>query len=619
MTAHVARFFSFPLLAKELTEAAARRRTYVARVLYAVLLYALFATFMPRWLWQPGTSPLQAMGAGRQLFQQLIMLQAAGIALFLPALMCGRIAQEKERDSLVLLLLTELRPWQIVLQKYAGGLVPMLTFLLLGMPLAAIAYAFGGVTDATLFGQLAALVVTALQVGAIALFCSAWCRTTVSAFLATYFIGAAFYAGPPLLFLILKEVFYSAALVRGINWWQYDDYFFLHIPFAVVDLAGVSRSGGTFNALRLAKYAMPSLLSIPLFLTFARVALVRRAFAPPSHFFLKIFRRIDGWMKRSNHIVGNVMLIRERENLPGDQPIYWRETARRALGKVNYLVRMLVVVQIPVVFLCGFLGSVGYGGQCEELSVVAAFLVAMATIGLSVQAANTIVSERVHQTLEVLLTTPLSGHDIVRQKARALNRLAWVAAVPLLTVFGTELWIEAGMGPLSWGSSMLYRGDGWLAYAVCAVSLVAIYLPMIIWLSLWIGLRVRTRFRAIVTALVTLVLWVALPIVAVEAVESFRGSSTPAVNAIALLSPYTVGMLNEETHLRDFPFEDERVYSTSMLRQFPDNFPPLDPLALWWRMLSPWPLIVLNAVLYGTITLLIRRHALANADRWLRR
>ena len=183
------RFFSLPLLAKELTEAAARRRTYVLRVVYGALLFAVFAALAPRWLWRGSYDPLSVMGAGREMFESILMLQFIGIALFLPAMMCGRIAEEKERDSLVLLFLTDLRPWSIVLQKYLGGLVPMLSFLLLAMPLAAIAYAFGGVTTDMLATGLYALLLTCLQIGALALMCSAWCRTTVSALLSTYLLA----------------------------------------------------------------------------------------------------------------------------------------------------------------------------------------------------------------------------------------------------------------------------------------------------------------------------------------------------------------------------------------------------------------------------------------------
>ena len=162
-------------------------------------------------------------------------------------------------------------------------------------------------------------------------------------------------------------------------------------------------------------------------------------------------------MKRGNRLVGNVMLVRERENLPVSEPIFWRETTRRALGKVHYLVRILVAIEIPTVLLCALASGFGYGGQVDELSMLAACLAGLATVALSVQSANTIVSERVQQTLEVLLTTPLSGQQIVLEKARALWRLQLVATVPLLTVFGVESWLEAGVSGQN-------RTDNWPAY-----------------------------------------------------------------------------------------------------------------------------------------------------------
>ena len=123
-----ARWFHFPLLEKELTEEAARRRTYSMRVVYGVLLFLIVGVGESQFFNGAPEDPLRVLGEGDQLFRTLIETQFAGIFLFLPALMCGRITHEKERDSLALLLLTDLRPWQIVLQKYLAGLVPMITF-----------------------------------------------------------------------------------------------------------------------------------------------------------------------------------------------------------------------------------------------------------------------------------------------------------------------------------------------------------------------------------------------------------------------------------------------------------------------------------------------------------
>ena len=173
---------ALPLLAKELIEIAARRRTYITRVVYALLLFGFFAGINESTLRHAAANPLNAMGAGRNMFDVLIVLQLAGIYLFLPAFTAGLITQEKERDSLVLLLLTELSPWQILLQKFGSGLVSIFSFLLIGMPLAALCYAYGGISPETLFQGVAVLFLTCLQVAAFALLCSTLARTTLPKF-----------------------------------------------------------------------------------------------------------------------------------------------------------------------------------------------------------------------------------------------------------------------------------------------------------------------------------------------------------------------------------------------------------------------------------------------------
>ena len=588
------RLFSFPLLAKELTEAAARRRTYVLRVVYGVALFAVFAAMAPRWLWRGTYDPLSVMGAGGGMFESILLLQFIGIALFLPAMMCGRIAEEKERDSLVLLFLTDLRPWSIVLQKYLGGLVPMLSFLLLAMPLAAIAYAFGGVTTSTLATGLYALLLACLQVGALALMCSAWCRTTVSALLSTYLLGVVFYLGP-LLLLALFRIVTRLNLGPGPS-----DAFYLHVPPALVWVSGRGIVGTMFvNVIPMLLNSIPILISIALFLLLARVFLVRRAFLPPSHFFLRLFRRLDGVMHRANRITGHRMLLRETRSLPDDDPIAWREMTRKALGKVHYLVRILTAIELPVIFLCAIASfeTDEFRGQNPMLSVLAALTGTLAVLALSVQAANTIVSERVQQTLEVLLTTPLTAREIVAQKARVLRRFMLVLAVPLVTIFGSECYLEWGITPGSGEAK-----DGPLIYIVCVLLTVGIFLPLTSWLSLWIGLKMRTRFKAILTALAVIVAWCVVPVIGVIFLQSVRGFDEPPgvlIKGVLLaLSPVGVPAINEESDLH--------------------NFPPFDA----WHSNMPgtaWLVLAVNFTFYAALLLLFRHLALSRADRYLRR
>ena len=107
----------FPLLTRELTEQAARKRTFVLRAIYAVILYG--CTFFTLWeeMSRWSNQSFAFMGRGKELFETLAQLQFYGIYLFLPAMTCGVLTSEKERDTLSLLMLSRLGGWSIILGK----------------------------------------------------------------------------------------------------------------------------------------------------------------------------------------------------------------------------------------------------------------------------------------------------------------------------------------------------------------------------------------------------------------------------------------------------------------------------------------------------------------------
>src|SRR5579859_1728420 len=140
-----------PLLGKELIEQAARKRTYIVRVLYALLLFFVAYLYFYETLQSGATSPLAVLGSGRTMFMALVFMQFTGVYLFMPAITCGVITQEKEHDSLQLLFLTRLGPWTILFEKLLGRMVPMVSFLLLSLPLLAFAYSLGGISPSLLW------------------------------------------------------------------------------------------------------------------------------------------------------------------------------------------------------------------------------------------------------------------------------------------------------------------------------------------------------------------------------------------------------------------------------------------------------------------------------------
>lgn len=182
-----------PLLGKELMEQSARRRTWIARTIYASILFIIFALLYAFYVERfTRDSGMGVLGMGRRIFEDMMGFLFAGIYVFLPAMVSGVITYEKERQSLPLLILTGMSPWRILLEKLLGRLIPMGTFLLVSLPLMATCYALGGVEPERYLEAVYLLLLTCLQAGFLALACSAWCRTSVEAFIATYVFGTIF-------------------------------------------------------------------------------------------------------------------------------------------------------------------------------------------------------------------------------------------------------------------------------------------------------------------------------------------------------------------------------------------------------------------------------------------
>ena len=570
-----ARLFHLPLLAKELLEQAARPRTYWMRVAYGGLLYLVVVLPQLEFFKSSG-NPRGVLGQGRELFDALVGFQFAGIFFFLPALMSGRITMEKERASLALLLLTELSPAQIVLQKFFAGLVPMLTFLLLGLPLAAVAYAFGGFPPGDLALAAVTLLLCCLQVGAIALWCSALYRTTVGAFIGTYAIGAAFYLGPAVILTFVDWIGWvpSSHIDKAV--------IFMHVPPAAFEEIRSDRLRSVDDL----RFFTAILASTTFFLWLAIHHLPRKAFAPPTRFLKRLFEFLDRVAQRVNRRLGNVVLGRRTNTLPDDAPVLWREKRSRLMGRPAYLVRLLVAVEVPVVLIAlSATVSNPYSNEQYALSVLAACAGTFGVLVLTVVAANAFANERSSQTLDVLLTTPLTAREIVRQKARSLRGLVLVIAIPLLSVFAYEALLES----IVTGPPFIRRPDrppDWL-YGVCVFLTVAIYLPLVSWLSLWIGLIQRSRLRAIVTALVAIVGWCALPPMILGGVFDFMPQG--AQGLLFLTSPVMLPAANEFHGLGDFARG------------------------------APWLPVLVNFSGYAVILYVIRDRCLSRADEYLRR
>lgn len=128
----------------------------------------------------------------------------------------------------------------------------------------------------------------------------------------------------------------------------------------------------------------------------------------------------------------------------------------------------------------------------------------LAILMVSVKSASLINVERSRQTLDVLLTTPIRGRDLIQQKMRGVWRLTCVVAIPLMTIILFKWWWIQGTQFRYSGNDGRYRE---VIYLAVATLTVLVYLPLVAWLSVWIGLRIRHPTRAIFTALGVIAGW----------------------------------------------------------------------------------------------------------------
>jgi ABC-type transport system involved in multi-copper enzyme maturation permease subunit len=518
-----------PMLAKELAEMAQLRRTYFVRVAFAVLMFSMSALiFLPTYR-AARLSRTGLLGQGSQLLDVLYEIEWVGLFLFVPAVVSGALAAEKERNTLQLLFLTRLGPWTILLEKLLSRYVPVATFLLVSLPLLFVAYLMGGLTRIDLAFAGAGLSATAFQVGCIAIFCSAFCATSASAFAMSYVIIALVLLFP---FIAALSIIAFTACLRPIVGSQFPLIAWLDSPQSHqtiepvimatlgIDLNWLFNQGSFGLRLRpFHKTWFPLIViaSIGLvFLILARVAIVRRAAPQAKHRIRRLFQWLDRIFWRLNdRYARGIVLSRPGTDLPENNPVAWRENRRGNLGRVNYLIRILLVVEFPILAFTVLIAAVSTSpGDFTILSALGLLLWLIAILVIVVRSAGLIAAEKARQTLDVLLTTPLTLAALFSDKMRGLFRVMFIVSVPIL--FDAILIAYFRSAVAGQGGAFMVPGISStmaaVRYVFYVVMNLAVLLGLTSQLAFLFGVRAKTQGRAVTAVLGIFIAWCFLPL-----------------------------------------------------------------------------------------------------------
>jgi len=501
-----------PLLRRELTELSSRRRTYVIRFVGAIIVLTtvmLYYSYQIALLESSGYgvgsgNPNRFLGAGAPIFKGIVPMLFVSVQMLMPALICGSITIEKERNTIGTLFVTRLSPMTIVLEKLGSRLVPMFTFLLLTFPVLAVVYSLGGVETTLLLGTLWLLFCECLLYASIGLLCSSWFATTVTAFIWSYVLTG------------LLAVF-SGLFARDLPMALPTPYYLWIAAFQGFNSSGYGNntlmtesSSGVLNTLAQLLFVVattiPSLMVTAVLVLMARVFLVRRAFISSASVMLKVFKSIDGFFVRLNdRTTGGMVLMKDHNSLPLFDPVAWRERSKKSLGKARYLFRILVVMEGPTLFICVGAATVSARSDFSGLRVLLLLVWAIAAMILAMKGATIISAERVRETLDALLSTPLTAKEILTQKVAGMKRLMIVLAIPILSVHLTLLLLNVDLRTM-FSSSQTMFNVGW--YIGSSILTTFLTMQILAWLAVLLGLRSQSQSRSAMTAISLIAAWV---------------------------------------------------------------------------------------------------------------
>ncbi len=402
-----------PVFNREVTAAPRSWRLYLLRAGYVAALFGLILT---AWLILIGSQQVRGLGDlarfGSAVFALLAPLQLAMAIAFSALLTAAAVAQEKDRRTLDLLLMTNLSNFELVLGKLMASMLNVLVLIVAATALLMSITLLGGVSYPQVFRVVAVTLTAAAVAGSLGSTIALWREKTFQSLAMTALLVV--------LWLLAGEI--VAAGFQGKVW--------LGIPteqWAVV----LSPFHAIFSALQplettggpLAAYGGPVAYFLVSSTAFALLlnlwAILRvRVWNPIQD---KQRATLDTEAKNQQTVseAGVQPKLKAESRQVWDNPILWREIMTWAYGKKIVVVRIayLVVFAICAAALFVFLENSDNNFSRSAAQLAAAQpIVPLAVLGLvlvNALAVTSLTNERDLRALDLLLVTDLTPKEIV--------------------------------------------------------------------------------------------------------------------------------------------------------------------------------------------------------------
>ena len=398
-----------PIFLRELATVPRRAGHYPSRLALVGLLGVLGAT---AWQATVGFTRDATLGEtarfGLLLFQIVSFVLLVLLIFFSALSAASAVAQEKDRRTFLLLLITEMRDGEIVVGKLLGALLPIVTLLLAGIPVLSLLLLLGGVSPEQVLEAAAVLATTGLAAGSVGGLVALWRDRTFQALALAVLAIALYLAG------VQAVTAVGPRLTGAVDWGTVRSWL---DPFAALREVLDPPPGGWPGLPPAYGFA---LVMLGLSAALNAVGLVKlRKWNPSGEPVMQ--REGPGDDPEADLSPDELKQFRAKAHAaPGrlravtGNPILWRETHTLAYGRRPLLIKFAYGLVMALVLY--FAVSTVYAPGGRPPFAAAYGLVPAAVLSLllvAAQAATSITSERDGGALDVLLVTDVSPREFV--------------------------------------------------------------------------------------------------------------------------------------------------------------------------------------------------------------
>jgi ABC-type transport system involved in multi-copper enzyme maturation permease subunit len=397
-----------PIFAREWLTVPRRDRHYAVRAAYLGLLWILGITL---WQLSAGWEYTPTLGDvarfGLLLFQVLTLYVQLPLLLFFAALSAAStVAREKDRRTFVLLLMTDLRNYEIVLGKLLGSLL-QIGVLLAGMvPVLALLVLMGGVSVTQVAQATLVMAATAVAAGSLGSLVALWRDKTFPALALTALFVV--------LYLCLVE---GLALVPAVAGWVGRAYAaYLPVETWQQWLDPFRAMQSVLEPADRAQAGLEPAYGFAMVMLLMTIALNAWALV-----------RLRVWNPSGEPIMQREAITDEDETkdrasahaAPGalrpvwPNPILWREVRTRAYGRRPYLVKAAYAVVLGLICYYAYdqVAKYGHGPRRAAEGLIPVGVLSLLLV--SAQAVTSVTTERDSGALDLLLVTDLTPQEFI--------------------------------------------------------------------------------------------------------------------------------------------------------------------------------------------------------------